>query len=271
MTGGLESYNRFALPQRTSLAIRVLGTYGGSAPGYRMTTFLIDGETALDAGSLTETLPFGAQRRVRRVVLTHAHFDHFASLPFLVANLVGRESAPLEVAAPEPVLSALRKHVFNDVTWPDFTRLPSPARPTLRFRPMSEGRPFRAGSVTLTPVPVSHLIPGYGYIVAKPGRSVVFSGDTAPTERLWRTARKVRNLKAIFLEVSFSDTQAEAADDSKHMTPRLVAEELAKMPPRVPVYLYHMKPPSLARIRREIAALREPRLKLLESERSFRF
>jgi hypothetical protein len=32
-----------------------------------------------------------------------------------------------------------------------------------------------------------------------------------------------------------------------------------------------MKPPSLSRIRREIAALREPRLKLLESERSFRF
>jgi hypothetical protein len=32
-----------------------------------------------------------------------------------------------------------------------------------------------------------------------------------------------------------------------------------------------MKPPSLARIRREIAALSEPRLKLLESERSFRF
>jgi hypothetical protein len=32
-----------------------------------------------------------------------------------------------------------------------------------------------------------------------------------------------------------------------------------------------MKPPSLARIRREIAAANEPRLKLLESERSFRF
>jgi hypothetical protein len=32
-----------------------------------------------------------------------------------------------------------------------------------------------------------------------------------------------------------------------------------------------MKPPSLARIRREIAALKEPRLKLLESERFFRF
>jgi ribonuclease BN (tRNA processing enzyme) len=236
-----------------------------------MTTFLIDGETALDAGSLTETLPLGAQRRIRRVALTHAHFDHFASLPFLVANLAGRGSAPLEVVAPAPVLSALRKHVFNDVTWPDFTRLPSAARPTLRFRQISERQPFRAGSVTLTPVPVRHLVPGFGYVVSKPGRAVVFSGDTCPTERIWAVARRTRNLKAIFLEVSFSDTQADLARDSCHMTPRLVAEELAKMPPKVPVYLYHMKPPSLARIRREIAALREPRLKLLESERSFRF
>jgi ribonuclease BN (tRNA processing enzyme) len=236
-----------------------------------MTTFLIDGETALDAGSLTETLPLGAQRRIRRVALTHSHFDHFASLPFLVANLAGRGSEPLEVAAPAPVLSALRKHVFNDVTWPDFTRLPSVARPTLRFRQISEAQPYRAGSVTLTPVPVRHLIPGYGYVVSKPGRAVVFSGDTGPTERIWAAARQLRNLKAIFLEVSFSDEQEELARDSYHMTPRLVAQELEKMPPKVPVYLYHMKPPSLSRIRREVAALGEPRFKLLQSERSFRF
>ena len=120
-------------------------------------------------------------------------------------------------------------------------------------------------------MPVRHLIPGFGYVVSKPGRAVVFSGDTCPTERIWEVARRTRNLKAIFLEVSFSDAQAEVARDSCHMTPRLVAEELAKMPPDVPVCLYHMIPPSLARIRREIAALAEPRLKLLESERSFRF
>ena len=59
-----------------------------------MTTFLIDGETALDAGALTEALPLSAQRRIRRVVLTHAHFDHIASLPFLIENLYGR-GAPL--------------------------------------------------------------------------------------------------------------------------------------------------------------------------------
>jgi ribonuclease BN (tRNA processing enzyme) len=258
------------VPHGKKLAIRVLGPYGGSAPGYRLTTFLLDGETARDAGCLTDALPLAAQRRLRRVVLTHAHFDHIASLPLLCDNLYGQRR-PLEVLAPAPVLSEISRGLFNDRLWPNFLRLPSRARPTVRLREIPEGRAVRVGSITLTAFAVCHAVPAYGYIVSKAGRSVVFSGDTEPTEAIWERARRARGLKAIFLEVSFSDTQARVARASKHFTPRLLSQELDKAPPRVPIYLYHMKPPSLSRIRREIAALREPRLKLLESERSFRF
>jgi len=252
------------------LSIRVLGPYGGSAPGCRMTTFLIDGETALDAGALTEALTLPAQRRLQRVVLTHAHLDHVASLPFLVENIYGR-GRPLEIAAPPAVLATLRRHVFNDLVWPDFSRLPSPSRPTVRYRPLVAGRPFRAGGITLVPLPVDHLVPAFGYLVSRPGRAVLFSGDTMPTRRIWAHARRAPDLKAVFLEVSFSDEQAEVARASCHLTPRLLPAELEKLPPRVPVYLYHAKPPSLARIRREIDALGISRLRLLETEESFRF
>jgi len=253
-----------------TLAIRALGPFGGSAPGYRLTTFLIDGETALDAGSLTDALPLSAQRRIRRVVLTHIHFDHIASLPLLMENLYG-QSSPLEVIAPKPVLLSLRRDVLNDRVWPDFTRLPSRNRPTVALRSIPVGRPFRAGGVTFLPFAVSHVVPAYGYVLSKGSRSVVFSGDTEPTESLWKAARRARNLRAIFLELSFSDSQLEIARASQHWTPSQVIAELPKAPPRVPIYLYHMKPPSLSRIRREIVAAREPRLKLLEGERSFRF
>ena len=235
-----------------------------------MTCFLLDGDTALDAGSLTEALPLAAQRRLVRVVLTHAHLDHIASLPFLLENLYGR-STPLEVAAPASVLAVLKRDLFNGRLWPDFTRLPSKARPTLRYRTVLPGRPFRAGGMSWTAVPVDHLVPAYGYLVTKPGRAVLFSGDTMPTERLWTAGRVARDLKAIFLEVSFCDAQAAVARASCHLTPRLLRGELAKAPERVPVFLYHMKPPSLSRIRREVDALDEPRLRLLESERAFRF
>jgi ribonuclease BN (tRNA processing enzyme) len=252
------------------IAVRALGPYGGSAPGYRLTTFLLDGETALDAGCLTDALPLSAQRRIRRVVLTHAHFDHIASLPLLCDNLYG-QSRPLEVLAPAPVLATLSRDVFNDRVWPDFTRLPSRAHPTVRLRRITEGRPVRIGSLAVTPFAVRHTVPAYGYVVSKRGRSVLFSGDTSPFEALWNEARRAKNLKAIFLEVSFSDAQGPLAKASGHFTPRFLTEELPKAPARVPIYLYHMKPPALPRIRREIAALREPRLKLLDSERSFRF
>jgi ribonuclease BN (tRNA processing enzyme) len=235
-----------------------------------MTTFLIDGQTALDAGALTETLPPAAQRRIRRVILTHSHFDHLASLPLLMENLYGREE-PLDVVAPRPVLATIVRDILNDRIWPDFTKLPSRRKPTVRLIAIAPGSPFRAGSVTFTPFEVSHVVPAYGYIVSKPGRSVLFSGDTEPTDRLWVAARKAKNLKAIFLELSFSDTQLDVARASLHFTPSLAHRELVKAPPKVPVYLYHMKPPSLARIRREIAALREPRFRILDSERSFRF
>jgi ribonuclease BN (tRNA processing enzyme) len=257
--------------RKKSLAIRVLGPYGGSAPGYRLTTFLIDGETALDAGALTETLPLAVQRRIRRVVLTHAHFDHIASLPFLAANLHGNLSTPIEILAPEPVLEGVRRHVFNDTTWPDFTRFPSVARPTIRYRALVEGRAASAGGLSITPYAVNHVVPAYGYVVSSDRASVVFSGDTGPTERLWGAARRARQVKAIFLECSFSDREERVAADSLHLTPRLVSQELPKLPQRVPVHLYHIKPFSLTRIRREIEALGEPRLHLLEEEKGFRF
>ena len=77
---------------------------------------------------------------MRRVVLTHAHFDHIASLPLLCDNLYGQRR-PLEVLAPAPVLAALSDNIFNDRIWPDFTTLPSRARPTVRLRAIPEEGP----------------------------------------------------------------------------------------------------------------------------------
>jgi hypothetical protein len=39
---------------------------------------------------------------------------------------------------------------------------------------------------------------------------------------------------------------------------------MAKFPKDVPILLYHMKPPALDRLAAEIAALRDPRLRILE-------
>jgi ribonuclease BN (tRNA processing enzyme) len=230
-----------------------------------MTTFLLNETTALDAGALTQVLSIAEQRAVDRVIVTHAHFDHVATLPFLFENVFGRRK-PIEIAAPAPVLSALRRHLFNDALWPDFTRLPSRRRATVRLRTIRRAESYRASGLSVRAVAVSHIVPTYGYLVSSGSASVLFSGDTGPTRALWKLADSAKNLKAIFLEVSFSDAQEEIARASKHLIPRQIPDELAKTSRNVPVYLYHLKPPSEAAIRREVKALKNPRLRFVEQD-----
>ena len=244
------------------MEIRVLGAFGGSTPSHRQTSFLIDGCIALDAGALTESLSLKAQADVRAVIVTHSHMDHLASLPFFIENVFGRTSGPIDVIAPAEVTRSIKTHLFNNDLWPDFSRIPDNL-PTVRFRVVEPGVPFQVNGLTAVAIPVRHLVPTFGYLISDGAATVVFSGDTGPTEALWKAARAAENLKALFVECSFPDDMKEIAEVSLHLTPATLREELAKFPAGVPVNLYHMKPPTLARLAEQVAALGEPRLRLL--------
>ncbi len=235
-----------------------------------MTTFLLNETSSLDAGALTSTLTLEEQRRVDRVVITHSHFDHVATLPFLLENVFGRRRA-IEIVAPRTVLSPLRKHLFNGSLWPDFSKLPSRRNATVRFCPVAPGTVYRAGDLSFQPIPVHHVVPTYGYLVRGASGSILFSGDTGPTRRLWQVADRAEDLKAIFLEVSFSNSQSKIAAASRHLTPRQIPAELAKTRRTVPVFLYHMKPPSLPEIEREIRKLNMKRLHFLRQDEKLEF
>ena len=243
--------------------IRVLGAHGGSTPRHRQTSFLVNDALCLDAGAVTDALSLEDQARVRAVLVTHSHMDHVAALPFLVENVFGRTRGPLEVLAPEDVLDALRTHLFNDALWPDFSRIPGQDGPSVTFRAVPVGAPFSADGLTVTAVRVAHVVPTYGYVLADERAAVVFSGDTGPTEEIWSVARRVPNLKALFVECSFPSDLQRIADVSCHLTPTTLRAEMRKFPPGMPIYLYHMKPPALERLAAEIAAIGDARLHVL--------
>lgn len=246
------------------MRIRVLGAYGGSTPWHRQTSFLLDGTVTLDAGALTQSLTLEEQARVRSIIITHSHLDHVASLPFLVENVFTRTDGPIEVVATEDVAALLQAHLFNDAVWPDFTRIPNHLLPAVTFRVVEPGVPFRVNGLRALAVPVSHVVPTYGYLVWNDDACVVFSSDTGPTEALWAEARRRADLKAIFVECSFPDSMSRIAEVSKHLTPRTLREEMRKFPASVAVNLYHMKPPTLPELRADVAALAEPRLRILD-------
>jgi len=232
----------------------VLGSFGGSSPTCRTTSFLLNDELALDAGCLTQALPIEQQRRIRRIVLTHSHLDHTASIPFFIENIFAGQREPVEILLTPDTCLAIKHHLFNNDTWPDFTRIPSDLLPALRLTKIEPRKPFEVNGLRLTPIPVKHTVPTHGFVVEDGAGAVVFTSDTGPTDEIWRAANECARLRAVIVEVSFPNRMQAVADVSRHLTPHTLQGELAKLRRPTQVYLYHLKPGYLEELRTEIAS-----------------
>jgi len=253
--------------------VRVLGCHGSGqlVPGENGPVqcgtcgFLLNDQLLVDAGTIGSRLYLEEQRRIRVVVLTHLHFDHIRELPTLADNLVGEIDEPVVIAAIPEVLDGLRTHIFNGRVYPDFFRLPDPARPVFRSLELQAGRETLLCGLRVTPIRVNHVVPTVGFLLREGDCTVLYSGDTYHTDALWQAAKTVTGLKAAFIESSFPDEMADLARVAKHLTPALLAQEFAKMArPDVPVYAYHLKPRFREQIRQELGQLDIRRLTALE-------
>jgi ribonuclease BN (tRNA processing enzyme) len=253
------------------MKLRALGCFGGNLKGRHLTCFLLNDTVALDAGSITETLTFEEQTRVRHVVISHSHLDHNGSLPFLVDNVFGLHDGPVVVYSIPAVVDALRRFMFNDELWPDFTRLPSQQFPTLRFQEVQEERPFVIEELTFIPVRVNHITPTVGFVIDDGKSAIIYTGDTGPTARVWEVANRTPNLRAIITEASFPNEKEELANQSGHMTPEMLGRELAKLNRRVKILVSHVKPRWRSRISRELSAIHSPRIELIQQGKTYRF
>jgi len=227
-----------------------------------MTSFLIGGTVAVDAGAITRALTLDEQRAIRHVIITHTHIDHTSSLPFLIENLFGNDGEPVSIYCTRSVLGAVRRHLFNNDTWPDFSTIPNHTYPSVRFQVMEPELPFAIatddGALEITPVAVNHVVPTTGLLLRQGGSSLLFTSDTGPTERAWEVANAAADLAAVITECSFPNRLQAVADASLHLTPATLAGELAKLHRDVTVYLYHFKPPYLEELRAELAAATLP-------------
>jgi len=169
-----------------------------------------------------------------------------------------------------PTLDGVRRNLLNDVLWPDFTRIPSSAFPTLLYREVPEDGPFELAGYTITAIRVNHVVECVAYFIQSRGGTLLHIGDTGPTEAVWRHARAVPRLLAVSVETTFPNRLQEVADVSGHLTPQGLDKELEKLGRDVPVYVYHLKPNFRREILAELKRLRRPALHILEDGTLYR-
>ena len=234
------------------MKLRVLGCSGGIGGNLRTTSFLLDHDVLIDAGTGVNELSLTELSVIDHIFITHSHLDHIACIPLLVDSVGFMRDRPLTIYATSETLEILRQHIFNWKIWPDFTQIPNAQNPYMRFQTIALGETVDLSGRRITAIPALHTVPAVGFHLESDSASLVFSGDTTNNDAVWEVVNRIENLRYLIIETAFSDNERELAIVSKHMCPSMLAEELLKFRGGAEVYITHLKPGEVELTMRQI-------------------
>ena len=238
----------------------------------RLTCFLIDDCVTVDAGSIALALTENQRQKVRDVIITHPHMDHIASLPIYIDDLFAMLKEPIRVHATQEVIDLLERDVFNWNVYPRFVGMENDYGPVMQYVPVPTGQAFRVAHLSVTAIPVNHIVPTVGLIVSDGQSTVAFSSDTAETQEFWDAVNQTPHLEALMIEASFPNSMAKLAEVSRHFTPAGLGKELHKLSHNgLDILAVHLKPTYRETLIRELTALEIPKLSVMEPGRTYQW
>lgn len=257
---------------RIQLLPSTFDSQGQATLDQRLTCFLIDDRVAVDAGSIALALSADQRETVRDIIVTHPHMDHIASLPIYIDDLYPVLKTPMRVHATPEVIDLLERDIFNWNVYPRFSELKNDYGPVMEYVPIPIGKAFKVAHLTVTAVPVNHIVPTVGLVVADGETTVAFSSDTFETEDFWKVVNGATSVKALLIEASFPDSMAKLAEVSRHFTPASLKRELGKLNHNgLEILTVHIKPAYRDTIIEELTALHIPGLGVMEPGRTYEF
>lgn len=223
--------------------IKILGCSGSRTINHRPTAFLINDELLIDAGTITDALSIEQCAGIKHIILSHAHLDHISGLAYLPDIVFDDINESIKIYGTKETIEALRKYIFNNVIWPDFSRLPSLDNPKLEYIELKKFETVAVGDYSITPIPVNHTIPTVGYVIDDGEIALAFTSDTGVTDTFWEKIRHIDRLRALIIEVSFPKDKIKSADESLHLTSETVIAELEKLGREdLDIFATHIKP-----------------------------
>ncbi len=223
--------------------IEFLGTGGTRTPTQGTTCLRVSEHCVIDAGNLINT--FGDDVfTIEHIFLTHSHLDHIIDIPFLADLFVTQKSISLKIYGLKATLDDLRQFIFNHRIWPNFEEITliGHTDKTVELIELELETPYDIDGITLTPFKTDHTEGSCGYIIEQNGSGILFTADTYKCNRIWELLDERPNIHSLITEVSFPSGFAKLANDSKHLTPSLLAEEVKRCKRNdFALYVMHLK------------------------------
>ncbi|MCD6433899.1 MAG: HD domain-containing protein [Sulfurimonas sp.] len=236
--------------------IKVLGAYGTRLKGFGTSAFYLNSKNLLDAGNLINTL--GEESiDIENIWLTHSHLDHISDIAYILDNYFSIREKTLNIIGLPQTVKALQKHFFNDLIWPDFSKIPidGSRKMSLNYIELELGVEYKIGEDEfIEAFKTDHTVPSCGYIVKKADSSVLITADTYELDNVIEILNSRLDIKVMVMECSFPSDMFVLAKESKHLTPRLLFDKLKSLKRNdLSFYINHIKPLYLNEIVVDIA------------------
>lgn len=216
---------------------------------------MVDDVLAIDAGGLAATLSLRDQKKLKSILLTHAHFDHIKDIPLIALNLF-RMNASIKVHAVPEVNAVVIDHLLNGTTYPLLQKLPLD-RPTVSFHNLAPYEEREIEGYRVLALPVNHTVNTVGFQIRDgAGKALFYTADTGPgLAGCWERL----SFQLLIIDTTFPNSYEDYARETGHLTPRLLLAELTalrKVRQSLPrIIVVHRDPLLEKRMAREIAAV----------------
>jgi len=235
--------------------IKVLGAYGTKSKGFATSSFLLNKTNVIDAGNLLDGLN-EESIYLEKIWLTHSHLDHISDIAYILDNYFSLREKPLTIIGTMETIQTLKSCYLNDQVWPDFSKIKllNSKEMVIKYEELSLGKIYSLSeNESIKAFKTDHTVDSCGYIYKKQDHAILITSDTYSLQAMFEEIELDNEIKTIIVECSFPSDMEKLAKRSKHLTPKLLFEELKVLQKKnINLFINHIKPMYLEKVIAEI-------------------